>query len=519
MSISDIECEGIENSVFPGEPEVFLRRNILYVPNFGGGGDNSFGLYDETGRQLLSNAHFHGIPSILKTQPLLTNLMASKSRPRIGHAIYGGAIGNHYGHFITECFNILWYYILYGKKNDKILFHSNLSVEEIYEKTWMRDFLNYAGVEKEQIIISKYPVVVENLVVPGQAFSEDGFVYEVYALACQKVGATAIRHASPLPDGAFYFSRNNIEYGTLKVINEYSLMDALSKFGVNIIYPEECSVATQIAALHRPSLGLIGSAFHASIFVDKPHAVILCPTKSPRRSYHLMDAVHNASIKYVKESQIIRCESPPNFRITFSLSDPSAVADEMFSRLSSISYNQLNYKNFLPKNEILKINNIYAENGDPIVLHCPSERMYSRSPLKNDVNVLAITLGKYIFLAAQDDDAPMLMVVKENKAAPVLVYKGDSFNGGLALQDLRTKTWLKAPPSQVGLCLHGDAQEVKKWESFFLKPNDFLEYSGRLAEIIRGLQDLAESGDIYDVSLRYPILRDAIKDLDFSLRN
>ncbi|WP_418609126.1 glycosyltransferase family 61 protein [Gluconobacter cerinus] len=519
MSISNIEFEEIENSIFPGEPEVFLRRNVLYVPNFEGGSDNSFGLYDETGRQLLSNAHFHKVPSILKTQPILTNLMASKLRPRIKTAIYGGAIGNHYGHFITECFNVLWYYILYGKKSDKILFHSNLDVEEIYKKTWMSEFLSYAGVEKEQIIISKCPIVVESLVVPGQAFSEDGFAYEVYASACRKVGNIAIRNASPLPDGPFYFSRNNIERGTLKIINEYSLMDALSKFGVNIIYPEECSVATQIAALHRPSIGLIGSAFHSSIFVDKPRAVILCPTKSIPRSFQLMDAVHSASIKYVKESQIVQGKNSPNFGITFILSDPYMVAEELFSILSSKNINEIDSKNFIIKNKNLNINILYAENGEAIVLHCPTERMYSRRPLKNDINILAITLGEYVFLVAQHNDAPMLMVVKENKASPVLVYKRGSFNGELALQDLRTKAWLKAPPSQVGLCLHGDGQEVKKWERFVLKPNDFSEYSGRLAEIIKGLQDLAESGDIYDVSLRYPILRDAIKDLDFSLRN
>ncbi|MCH4022155.1 MAG: glycosyltransferase family 61 protein [Acetobacter sp.] len=512
MSLIHFEERSLSESVFLGSPEILHRRNVLYVPNIDGGADTAFGLYDENGRQILGNALFHGVPQSLKTQKVRAPFLPSAFRPKIDKAIYGGCLSDHYGHFITECFNTLWYYILHGNPDDRIIFHSHLNIEELYSRPWIVEFLKYADIRREQIIIPQNPVTITQLIVPGQAFSEDGFVYEVYASACRKVGNIAVQNAHSLPDGPLYFSRHKIKHGTFKIINEDILVDELLKHGVQTFCPEEHSVATQIAALQRPAIGPVGSAFHASIFNAKTRAVILCTAAGPRRSYLLMDEVHDTNMDYIWETETRICTPPANFIYAIEISNPEKTAKDLLHILDTQEKQHINKEIFLPTNQPPEIYLLQTKTEKPIVLHRPSEQMFARHPLKHDVEIIAIKIGFYIFLVAAHDEAPLLTITQPDEASPVLAYTLEQAGEAIALRNLRTKLWLKAPPPETGLRLHGDGQNIQEWELYKLVPHKKPDCSGRLAEILAGLSRLALTGDVSDISHDYPILAPALQE-------
>lgn len=79
--------------------------------------------------------------------------------------IFGGVLYKHFGHFMMECLNRLWFVLQNPKIKSKILF---VSIANIYP-SWFEDFFRLMGIEKERIVYVKQPTQCRSVTVPDQS--------------------------------------------------------------------------------------------------------------------------------------------------------------------------------------------------------------------------------------------------------------------------------------------------------------------------------------------------------------
>lgn len=489
--IKDCIKYDISGSVIEGFPEVFDRRNVLYVPRREGGLDKDFGLFDETGRQILGNALFSSYPPVLKTQGLTTRKNGEAASYQNQPVVYGGCIGDHYGHFITECLNTLWYFSRECSPETLVLFHSDLTVEEIFSRPWMVDLLRYAGVRKEQIIIPRVPLRFDSITIPGQAFSEDGFVYTGYAKYLKSLSLKAVQESSFDFKGMVYLSRVSPLYNSRLPCNEEDLCAEFSGRGVKVVRPEDLSVADQIKIFNENIvIGPIGSAFHTSIFAGAPKGIAICPEDRPiARSYELMDAAHDAEIRYVYSKDKV---------------DPSTLAEVLVQAAGSNTY----WKTITEK---IGLGFLGRKNrGD--IFFVGNENILLARDMKEagDDEVLVATVGNKSFIFANHSSLPPFFIEKELSETRVISYLNFEEENVVGFQNPVNGKWLKAVPPELKKNLHCDADHVNDWELFRLKRVEDPDFSGDLKVLLEALAYLSDTGDVAGCLTIAPCLENAL---------
>jgi|GEM_PF-1458885 len=514
MTFTPCPKHDLTGSVHPGAPEAFARRNILYVPRTAPD-DINFGLYDENSRQLTANILCEGWPPHSKSQRILPDLATTPYRPTIPRAIYGGVLSRHYGHFITECLNTLWYYCLYGKPEDLVVFHAPDDLETLLAIPWLADFLRYAGLRREQILIPDTPTVIEHLAVPSQAFSEDAFAYQAFSDICQQIGDRALAEAPPIPDQPVYLTRARLINGTQRFDNETELTDALAQRGVRIVAPETLSVAEQIASFtHAPVIGMIGSGFHTSIFSRDPCGLILSPTPVTRRSYPLMDATHNARFSYLHPENT-QTAPVPGFTYQYHLHNPEALAESLLRHLDTLPDTTTTHpRPWRPRIDPSRIGLalLHTPEGEQVMLAPAREQVHARTePHRKDAPLLLITLEDDAFLCALHPDAPVIALMHETLRGPVLSYRLIRHENTISLQHPQNHRFVSAPPAHVNHPAHCNAEKIDLWEHFTLNPLRDITADKRLATMLDAILKAASyNGQGPDPASLFPPLGPAL---------
>ena len=99
--------------------------------------------------------------------------------------IFGGVLMGHFGHFISQCLNRLWFVTQStalsdnGRGRDKILFLATLFGGY---KPYFDEFFRLMGIEKERIIYVDKPMQFRSVTVPEQSqYSSESFTKEFLA--------------------------------------------------------------------------------------------------------------------------------------------------------------------------------------------------------------------------------------------------------------------------------------------------------------------------------------------------
>jgi hypothetical protein len=490
MPLEFIIPPDLSGSVFSGDPERFRRRNVFYVPKNNSSSDSDFGLFEETGRQILSNALFQGHPGVIKTQKLSTRLNQAGGYGRLSSAIYGGVINRHYGHFITECLNTLWYYGKYGTESDKVLFHSPMSQDELFEISWIAEFLEFCGLKRDQVIVPSSPVIFDELMLPGQAFSEGSFAYEGFAEFCNKVGVIAAKKKDIDLSRPIFLTRSKLTNGTLVFDNEDQLVECLQNEGFSVVVPEVTSVANQIAIFRSGQIvsGIYGSSFHTSIFSENARGIAISGQPFVSRSYHLMDAVNRADVRYVTDTRFHGIPAPPGFTVGRRFNDPKESVKEL-----SALIDQFNNLDRAPMRRSLLARSEYAGRRNIPSFSKPEERTFQIQPLKTLLNqyifvnritgdmnsqedhenkldivqVLIINCGRVAILVADVEYPLPLSIIGEQRLSPSPRYELLDFGQGIfALRNPDTQKFLCAPPEICKEPLRCTADVVRQWEKY-----------------------------------------------------
>lgn len=218
------------------------------------------GVIDAKGKFFTPSAHIHSLDdetgSLKQGYEFDCSSVVEDGRT----VIWGGVLFDHFGHFLCESLNRLWYAAQYPEKKYPVVF--------ICEKarkisSSVRSLLELLGISDDRLILIDRPTRFERIIVPEQSSVLTGFYTKEFVLPFQKM-ATGIE-AEPFKK--VYFSRRKFK-GGIKIFGEDKLERVFKANGYKVVYPERLSLKEQIAYVKgaKEMACVMGSAAHLSLF-------------------------------------------------------------------------------------------------------------------------------------------------------------------------------------------------------------------------------------------------------------
>lgn len=315
-------------------PGIVTYRDVTYVPYQHGA---AWGIFDADGQAVEGSVDMHG-PNGVPEHQILEWAGQAEAQAEEDVYIYAGRFNPHYGHFLVNTLSRLWPLALAAPPAGRLLFHGGGTPADWFTLPFARESFGALGLGAGDIRRFTVPTRINTLIVPRPCFQEQHFVHRVFAALCHHIGARLLQGHMPrtgLPP--VYLSKSGLTSGVGRVVNEAPLEARLRDAGVEIIHPEQLSLAEQITLfVERPAvLGTIGSAFHTSVFAP-PHARLLAlsPIPGPNSNYLLIDAVNgnNAQYFYADGAALVRPQGDP-FITSFQIPEPELAADILLTQL------------------------------------------------------------------------------------------------------------------------------------------------------------------------------------------
>ena len=157
--------------------------------------------------------------------------------------IYGGILVGHFGSFITETFNRLWYLIKHKDQKYKIVF-THFKYYEYDLRPFHKEFIELLDIESERILIIDDPTRFEKVIVPKQSVYWDTSYNK---LLLSIIYDYLINRVKPKNFEKLYISKSKVVESDSFTLNEEYFESFFESQGFKIIYPEQLSVYEQIS--------------------------------------------------------------------------------------------------------------------------------------------------------------------------------------------------------------------------------------------------------------------------------
>lgn len=257
--------------VLDPDPAIKEHENVLYMPVGAAGldGDPSWGVYDRTGRLLLSGAYRRGPDRALVGQSRVLAALPTDADPApAGHYVYAGPLILQYGHFLLATLARLWPYAAAPAPGTRFLWHAAHDLSALDAHPFAIQMLDALGFAPSQFTRFTRPTRIKRLTVIAPAFEENHFAYQAFQRLCRTIGSRLAPATDNRPRPPAYLARTQMTWGVKGIANEGPICGALAALGVEIIHPARLGLADQVALFgsDRVILGLTGSAFHTAIF-------------------------------------------------------------------------------------------------------------------------------------------------------------------------------------------------------------------------------------------------------------
>jgi len=219
-----------------------------------------------------------------------------------GQAVYGGLLFNHFGHFLLESTNRLWW-PLCEQFSDYIVFQNTDPLNFIGQ--FATRFFDLIGISK-RIIIVKNAVRFDRVIIPEPSFVIKRHFYKEFRLPFLIAGESAKKFTSSMPepmlkDGpGLYLSRSR--YGFRRSFGEEQIENRLSKGGFAIISMETLPLEHQILMVQKYNsiVGIMGSAFHTMPFsTEAKNATYICRDFDINLNYFMIDELMRNNSIYI----------------------------------------------------------------------------------------------------------------------------------------------------------------------------------------------------------------------------
>lgn len=330
--VKRIETPPVGTKIFGSDPEIITIEHALYVPRTTELHDPFYGLFSPYGRLIEAGAYFRDPDSKLVDANPVSHVDPIGGHPSADPAydyVYIGNLGIHFGHFLTGTLCRFWCdQKLY--RNARIVFHSGHSIDKLMSRSWFRFFIEALEIERHQLTTFDRPTILERIIVPSPAFGENHFAHQAYHRLTTRIAARARREHNF--GDKIYLSKTALDTGVWKFHGEHVIEATMRLAGFDIIHPQHLTLDQQLCLFdkNRMVTGIVGSAFHNSVFTTQGRGVALSHMDSYSSNFHLMDALSAAEIDYYH----MECSSegttvPPGFHAATAIGKPERVAEQL----------------------------------------------------------------------------------------------------------------------------------------------------------------------------------------------
>ena len=331
-----------DRTVIDDDPSILQYENALFIPY--NSPDSPAGLYD-SGRKLISASAYYRGPDLAQPhfQTCSYRFEDISSHAGSENFFYAGHLHSHFGHFLLSSFCRFWPFADPNfRRSSRIIVHSHESIDAyLSARPFVTDLLQAIEIDRSCLTTFTEPTRIRRLRVIAPSFEETSFAHAAFARLGNRAGSVLAQHipeaSSPRPA---WFSKERLGTGNRRVINERELTQMLAKAGIDIVFPEQLTMA-ETAALwrDRPAVGaFVGSALHSSILAPGRCIVGISDSRVIMSSFLLMDEVNNARNIYygVIPSQLVNISEVNGFTSGTYMPHPEIIADSVLAAFEDI---------------------------------------------------------------------------------------------------------------------------------------------------------------------------------------
>jgi len=175
--------------------------------------------------------------------------------------LYGGVLMHHFGHFLLETTNRLWYWIENRDKNLDIVFLRLKHSKTVLPQFW--EFMDLVGIPREKIRFLNEPTRFSRVYVPEASGVINTSFNEKFLIPFQEVARNVVAKDKK----KIYLSRTKFTKGSF-CLGEKNIEKVFRLNGYHIVYPESLSLYDQVAYMKGADevVGVIGTATHLELF-------------------------------------------------------------------------------------------------------------------------------------------------------------------------------------------------------------------------------------------------------------
>lgn len=323
-----------EQRIHSGSPRVESHFDAHLVPLTAfPDNDPQWGVYQSDGTLIEAAAHKRGPGRLLLGQ-------SERMWPRQDFAyidetaVYGGLTIPHFGHFLLSSLSRHWRNWKDSFPSAKIYMHTMENLDVWLARPYIRQIMGALGYDAADFVPISTPLRVRHLIVPAASFVEQIEGYAAFGETGRLIGERLWRGppANQRPEPA-YLSKENLKDGVWRVENESELVKIFRAAGIRIVYPEMLSLPDQIRifAEHSTIIGLVGSAFHASLFSSCGRRLIgINPSEYLNSNFVMIDKIKGNSGRYLHlVGGMSRLDDRPEFVNFFRFTSPRVTAEEI----------------------------------------------------------------------------------------------------------------------------------------------------------------------------------------------
>lgn len=220
--------------------------------------------------------------------------------------IFGGMFHKHWGHFITDVIQRLWYVLSTFDYDYKIVY---VTYENDDSDSWDKQFVEFfelCGIDKQRIKIISAITQFDKVIVPEAAFLPGKWYTKEYRSVIEFINNKIKNHD--------YFNNKAKEHGSRillstlqreeikKNIGIDKLCRVFEKYGFEVVYPEKLSLIEQLTIYYHADYlaSTSGSMAHNFIFTsDNCKPIYLCSRSYPYWYQITLDAMTNKKITWI----------------------------------------------------------------------------------------------------------------------------------------------------------------------------------------------------------------------------
>jgi capsular polysaccharide biosynthesis protein len=232
---------------------------------------------------------------------------------RRGEAVYGGLLFHHFGRFLLETTNRLWW-PLAEKFSGPIIFQNTAPRRGVPDFAWR--FFALLGLA-DRIIVAERPLGFQRIVVPHRSYIGQRSFHDLFHLPFLVAAAAAER--LPLAKSAafgagkagLYLSRTR--FANRNSLGEPVIEKSFADAGFHVAHTQELPLEAQILLVRRHTriAGIAGSALHNILFSEgELQPTYICRDYDINTNFFMIDELLKNQAVYVYAGSAAEAEAP-----------------------------------------------------------------------------------------------------------------------------------------------------------------------------------------------------------------